>query len=70
MILECLIDVSQAPTLRTRGLLQTYKIHADIGSQPEMRRSYSWMRRFSGYARLGGFAAPVYYEFSLGDFSR
>ena len=46
------------------------KVHADIGSQKQMQRSYSWMRKFSAYAREGGFDAPIYYEFSLGDYTR
>jgi glycerol-3-phosphate cytidylyltransferase-like family protein len=46
------------------------KVHADIGSQKHMQRSYSWMREFSAHAREGGFDAPIYYEFSLGDYSR
>jgi hypothetical protein len=46
------------------------KVHADIGSRKEMQRSYGWMREFSAHAREGGFDAPIYYEFSLGDYTR
>ena len=45
------------------------KAHADIGSLSEMQRRYSWMREFSALARAGGFDAPIYYEYSIGDFS-
>jgi len=44
------------------------KSHADIGSLKQMQRSYTWMRRFSAIARSGGFTAPVYYEYSIGNF--
>lgn len=44
------------------------KAHADIGSLPEMRRSGTWMRKFSAFARESGFDSTVYYEFSLGNY--
>ncbi|MBN1899796.1 hypothetical protein JW926_00555 [Candidatus Sumerlaeota bacterium] len=65
-------EYARAYVKRARDLKKNIiiKVHADIGSLKEMRRSYSWMREFSATAREGGFDGVVYYELSLGDYSR
>ncbi|GEM_PF-495100 len=44
-------------------------VHADIGSQDQMRRSFEWMRRMNTHARQAGFNGSAFYEFSVGNFS-
>jgi hypothetical protein len=65
-------EYARAYVKRLRSLKRDIiiKVHSDIGSLKEMRRSYSWMREFSAFAREGGFDGTVYYELSLGDYRR
>ncbi len=69
---EFVCDYGKAYVNRSRKILPdlTLKVHADIGSLKEMQRSYTWMRSFAAHARMCGFDAPVYYEFTLGDYTR
>jgi len=63
---------AKAYVKRSRAIIPDLiiKAHADIGSRKEMRRTYSWMRRFTAEARAGGFNSACYYEFSIGDFTQ
>lgn len=69
---EFVEDYATAYVQRVRRLAPhvILKVHSDIGSLKQMQRTYTWMRRFSAFARNAGFDAPVYYEFTLGDYSR
>ncbi len=63
---------AEAYVKRSRAVLPdlVIKAHADIGSKKRSQRNIRWMSRFLKEARKGGFDSTVYYEYSIGDFSR
>ena len=64
---DYVLEYGKAYVPRVRGKARII-VQTDIGSSPQMRRDYNWMRGLSALAQQVGFGSYVAYEYSLGDF--